>query len=53
MLYVIHEMNQLAAFKEGWERFNISLRLYQKTSWVEEHCPEILHSNKIEINILQ
>ena len=34
----------------GLERFNTSF--HQKTSWVEEHCYELLHSNKTEMNII-
>ena len=34
----------------GLDRFNFSFR--QKTSWVEEHCYELLLGNKTEINII-
>ena len=34
----------------GLERFNTSF--HQKTFWVEEHCYELMHSNKTEMNIL-
>ena len=34
----------------GLERFNASF--HQKTSWVEEHCYELLHGKKTEMNII-